>query len=132
MDWDRVLDVFFDMVQDIVESITLPTGNSLVPTFIYSAVITGASVVSRFVSPITFIDWRGALIATVLLLILAIIEGRGVNEVSRLYRVVKTGTATLKERTKRSGSALEAPRGTNPGDEVPEEVGGSSDGAGEM
>ena len=29
MDWDRVLDVFFDMVQDIVESITLPTGNSV-------------------------------------------------------------------------------------------------------
>ena len=132
MDWDRVLDVFFDMVQDIVESITLPTGNSLVPTFIYSAIITVASVVSRFISPITFIDWRGALIATVLLLILAIIEGRGVNEVSRLYRVVKTGTATLKERTKRPGSALEAPGGTNPGDEVPEEVGEPSDGTGEM
>jgi len=56
MDWDRVLDVFFDMVQDIVESITLPTGNSLVPTFIYSAIITVVSVVSRFISPITFID----------------------------------------------------------------------------
>ena len=132
MDWDRVLDVFFDMVQDIVESITLPTGNSLVPTFIYSAIIAVASVVSRFISPITFIDWRGALIATVLLLILAVIEGRGVNEVSRLYRVVKTGTAALKERTKRPGSALEAPGGTNPGDEVPEEVGEPSDGTGEM
>lgn len=121
---DDVLDLFFETLKNCIESITLPTGSNLVPTFIYSFVIFVASVVSRLSGHITFVDWRGALIATILLLILALIERKGVNEISRLYRAVKSGTAALKGRAKGSGTPVEAHRGTNPGDEVPEEVGG--------
>lgn len=130
MSWDDVLDVFFNTIEDIVESITLPTGDSLVPTFIYSVVITVASLVSRVLFKFSFLDWRGAAIATVLLLGLAIIERRGINEVSRLCRAVKSGTTTLKEWSKGSGPSVKVTRGTNPGDEMQEEVDGPTSSAG--
>ena len=128
---EDVLDFFFKTVEDVIGCVTLPTGDSLIPTFIYSLVITGASAISEFAFHWSFFDFRGALIATVLLLGLAIIERKGVNEISRLCRAVKSGASTLKKRATRPGSTLEAVRGTNPGDVVHEEVGGPSDVAGE-
>lgn len=129
---DLLVDIFFQTLEDMVSNITLPTGDSLVPTFIYAVIITVLSAFSKIVFGTSCWDWRGALIATVLLLGLAIIERRGVNEISRLCRTVKSGAATLKKRTKGSGAALEVVRGTNPGDEVHEEVGGSSNSTGPL
>lgn len=129
---DAVVDVFFQTLEDMVSTITLPTGEALVPTFVYALILTVVSIVSRLVLGISCWDWRGALLATVLLLGLAIIERRGVNEISRLYRAVKSGTTALKKRAKGPSAHLEAVRGTNPGDEMSEEGGRSSDSAGQM
>lgn len=129
---DDVVDVFFQTLEDMVSTITLPTGDGLIPTFVYALILTVTSIVSQLVLGISCWDWRGALLATVLLLGLAIIERRGVNEISRLYRAVKSGTTALKKRAEGSGAHLEAVRGTNPGDEMSEEGGGSSDSTGQM
>ena len=129
---DLLVDIFFQTLEDMVSNITLPTGDSLVPTFTYAAVITVLSAFSKIVLKVSCWDWRGALIATILLLGLAIIERRGVNEISRLYRAVKSGATTLKKRAEGSSTPHEAVRGTNPGDEMYEEVGGSSDSAGKV
>ena len=129
---DLLVDIFFQTLEDMVSNITLPTGDSLVPTFTYAAVITVLSAFSKIVLKVSCWDWRGALIATILLLGLAIIERRGVNEISRLCRAVKSGATTLKKRTEGPSAPLEVVRGTNPGDEMYEEVGGSSDSAGKV
>lgn len=129
---DEVLDIFFEVLKNSIESITLPTGENLVPTFVYSFFIFLVSSICTLLSGWSFIDWRGALIATILLLILAIIERRGVNEISRLYRVVKSGATTLKKRTARSGAPVKACGGTNPGDEMLEEGDGPAVGDGEV
>lgn len=76
---EDVLDFFFKTVEDVIGCVTLPTGDSLIPTFIYSLVITVASAISEFAFHWSFFDFRGALIATVLLLGLAIIERKGVG-----------------------------------------------------
>lgn len=129
---DEILDIFFEVLKNTIESITLPTGENLVPTFVYSFFIFLVSLICALLIGWSFIDWRGALVATILLLILAIIERRGVNEISRLYRVVKSGATTLKKRTARPGTPVEARGGTNPGDEVLEEGDGPSAGDSEV
>lgn len=120
----EVLDLFFQMLKGCVESVTLPMGDQLVPTFIYAFVIFVASLISRLLGVVSLVRWQGALIAVILLAILAIIERRSVDEISRLYRVVKSGATALKERAKRPGTAVETDGGTNPGDEMREEGAG--------
>lgn len=129
---DLLVDIFFQTLEDMVSNITLPTGDSLIPTFTYAFIITILSAFSKIVCGTSCWDWRGALIATILLLGVAIIERRGVSEISRLYRAVKSGATTLKKRAEGSGAPFEAVRGTNPGDEMHEEIGGPSDSAGKM
>lgn len=123
MDTDNLLDIFFQMLRDIVESITLPTGKNLLPSFFYALAITLAALASKLAGfPVTFVDWRGGAIATVALGVLVFIERRGMDEVSRLYRVAKSRAATAAKRAKGPSPAVEAPGGLNPGDpELPED-----------
>ena len=104
---DDVLDVFFDMLKDCVENITLPVGASLIHTLMYSTGIFAVSLICRLLGMICVIRWQGALTASVLLLILVIIERKGESEVLRLYRVVKAGAASLKGREARPSSDIE-------------------------
>lgn len=124
---DDILDIFFDMLRECVESITLPTGENLLPTFIYSVVISVAAVLCNLTNTLSLINWKGALIATGLFAILLLLERKGNNEISRLYRAADTGSAGAEGRAERSGSPLETCRGTNPGDETAEPRDGSSD-----
>lgn len=116
MSVDDILDVFFEMVQDIVEGITLPTGKDMIPSFIFALIITLVSLVSNIAGQFTIVDWRGGAIATATLGILVFIERRGVNEVSRMYRVAESRIKDAAKRATRPGTVREAKRGKNPGD----------------
>lgn len=123
-DLHDALDIFFEMLKSCIESITLPTGENLVPTFLYSFIIFIASVVSNKLGILSLVDWRGALIATILLLILAAIERRGVHEISRLYRAVRSGTTVFKERAAGPGADLTAGGSAHAGNGLHEESDG--------
>lgn len=90
---EDVLDFFFKTVEDVIGCVTLPTGDSLIPTFIYSLVITVASAISEFAFHWSFFDFRGALIATVLLLGLAMV--RCLRGTSRKARTATTPTRAV-------------------------------------
>lgn len=110
---ETLLDIFFDTLTNCITSITLPTGDTLTPTFLYALLITVLSGIARVFHLFPLVDWRGALLATVLLAILALIERRAVSEVSRLYRAVKSGAASLKKRAESAGAALKNDRAAN-------------------
>lgn len=103
---DTMLDVFFTMLRECIESITLPTGQTLVPTFIYSCVIAVASLLCHFCHVLSVIDWRGALLAAVLLSVLAMLERRGKSEVSKLYRTAKSNITAVKSRAEGLSSSI--------------------------
>lgn len=122
---DEWLDLFFNMVKEVVETITLPTGKQLVPALCFSAIITAVSTLAKvFDLPGSgWVDWRGALLATAILFVLFFIERRGYVEVSRLYRVAKTRVVAAAQRAKGSSPDVEDAGGFNPGDPEPEQDG---------
>lgn len=119
---EQLLDILFKSIKDVIETITLPTGKSLVPSLIFASIITVISVVATiFKWPLRFlgVDWRGAMLATLTLGVLLFIERRGYVEVSRLYRAAKTRAADLAERAKRPGAHEPDAGGINAGDTEP-------------
>lgn len=126
VDSDNLLDIFFQMLKDVIESITLPTGANLLPSFFYALAILVATVLGTlFDWPIVVVSWQGAAIATLALGVLVFIERRGMDEVSRLYRAAKSRIDTAKKGTTRPSPALQAEGGTNPGDEDDTASGGA-------
>lgn len=109
--------------RDVIATITLPTGKHLIPSTIFAAIITVASVLNEFFwKPYDWlfaVDWRGALIATLTLATLLFVERRGYVEVSRLYRIAKSRAKDLAERAKRPSADVEDAGGLNPGDPEP-------------
>lgn len=108
MSADDFLDAMLEMIKDIIESFTLPTGATLLPSFFISLGITVISGACALLDEFRFIDWRGGLVATLCLGVLVFIERRGMNEVSRLYRVAKSRVATVASRAKRPGACEQA------------------------
>ena len=115
MSLDEVVNMFFDMMRDIIENITLPTGSSIKSAILFSALTTVLSIVGTFLD-LAVVDWRGALLATISLVALALTEGRGVNEVSRLYRAAKSGVAAVAQRAKGPSAPVQTTGCANPGD----------------
>lgn len=116
MNTDSILDAFYQMVKDIIEGITMPTGQGLMPTFFYALGITVLSMVFTILDVVPVFDWRGGLVATGALGVLVFIERRGMNEVSRLYRVAKSRAAAVASRAKRPGSRGETVGAVDAGD----------------
>lgn len=114
----ELLDIFFEMLESCVKSITLPTGDTCIPTLLYSTVIFVVSLLSKLLGVVTLVRWQGALIAVILLLVLAYIEGRGRSELSKLYRVAESGIATIKKRAKGTNTRVEAASGSEAGTDV--------------
>lgn len=108
MDGNDILDSLFQMVQDIIESITLPTGQTLMPAFFASVIITFSAMASQLVFDFSCVDWRGGLLAILCLGVLVFIERRGMNEVSRLYRAAKSRAVAVAARAKRPGAGQQA------------------------
>lgn len=120
---EKFLVAFITAWREVISTITLPTGKQLVPSTIFAAIITVVSVLNEFFwKPYDwffFVDWRGALIATLTLTTLLFIERRGYVEVSRLYRIAKSRAKDIAERAKRPGADAEDAGGLNPGDPEP-------------
>lgn len=95
-----ILDIFFETLKNCVENITLPTGDTLVPTCFYAAGITVASAICKALGVFSIVCWQGALIATILLAILAYIERREHCELLKLYRSAESSIAAIKKRAK--------------------------------
>ena len=104
----EVLDIFFEMIESCVKNITLPTGDTYLSTLLYSAVIFVVSAISKLLGVITVVHWQGALLAVILLLVLAYIEGRGQSELSKLYRVAESSVTAVKKRAKSASARIKA------------------------
>lgn len=93
---DQVVEAILEVVKTCVDNLTLPTGKTLLPAFMYSFIIFVLSGLLSLFNLLTFVRWQGALIATILLGCLCYIERRGENEISRLYRTFKSGVKNIK------------------------------------
>ncbi len=121
---EQLLDMFFQMVKEVVETITLPTGKQLPVSLCFSSFITVVAAISKWRDwPFQLVDWRGALLATAILGTLFFVERRGYVEVSRLYRVAKTRAVAVAQRAKGPGADQQVAGGRNPGDPEPEQDG---------
>lgn len=124
--FNEIVDLFFLTVRECIESVTLPTGENLLPTLWASLVIFLASLVCHLFDLISLIRWQGALIACVFLFILFLIERRGAYEVSRVYRIVKSRASAVTRRAAGASATVPVNRGTNPGDEIENPTDGHS------
>lgn len=108
---DLAVDAFFEMLHAITLDFTLPTGDIPRRASIYATIIAALSWSSEFFGlPICFINWRGAVIAALILLALFLLE-RGVKfEILRLYRVAVHRLAVAKKRAARAYSGVKAGR----------------------
>ena len=117
---ELVLDTFYTMWKEIIDTITLPTGKQLAPALCFSAGITGISIIGAIRDwPLQLVDWRGGLFATIALAILFFVERRGYLEVSRLYRIAKSRAKDFAKRPAGSSTDVEDAGGCNPGDPEP-------------
>lgn len=125
--FNEIVDLFFLTVRECVESVTLPTGENLLPTLWAALVVFLASLVCHLLDLVSLIRWQGALIACAFLFILFLIERRGAYEVSRVYRIVKSRASAVTRRTAGASAIVPVNRGTNPGDEIENPTDGHSD-----
>lgn len=112
INWEEIaqqaIDIVLKACTDVVTTVTLPTGKQLISATIYAGIIAGASVASRIFTPDwCFIDWRGAVLAVLILGSLLFVERRGYVEVSRLYRIAKSRAGEIAQRAKRPSADVE-------------------------
>lgn len=113
-----ILDIFFETLKNCIENITLPTGDTLVPTCIYALGITVVSGICKALNIFSVVRWQGALIAFILLAILAYIERKEHSELLKLYRSAESGIAAIKERAKSASARAKTYNDSNTGSEV--------------
>lgn len=107
MDKDKIAEALLDTLKSCLDNITMPTGKNLLPTVIFSFSITIISLLTNLFNITSLVDWRGALLATVLLTILCYLERRGDNEISRLYRAAKSSINNITRNRQSSGECEE-------------------------
>lgn len=92
-----ITDVIWRVIHDVVEDLLLPTGHTLLPACLLSLFIAVVSFISCQAGWVFFIDWRGALLAFVLYAGVCVIERNGNNEISTVYRAIKSAPENTKE-----------------------------------
>lgn len=93
----NVTDVIWRVIQDVVQSIALPTGHTLLPACVLSIFIALISFISSMCGWVFFVDWRGALFAGLLYVGVCVIERKGNNEISTVYRAIKSAPEDTKK-----------------------------------
>ena len=99
-----VLKALFQSVRVSVETFTLPTGQHLIPAFLISLSIFVVTLVCKLFGLFTVIQWPGALLGTLVLLGIIIVERSERSEVSNFYRVVAKGVNHITNRKTHSTS----------------------------
>ena len=101
---DSIITILYTVLKECIDSITLPTGKTLLPSLKFSVGIFLVTLVSNLFSIYTVISWQGAGLACICLLGLCYIERSEDNEVSRLYRDVKLRSKDIARRGKSAGT----------------------------
>ena len=84
-----VMEVLYTCVYTCIEDIVLPTGKNLLFSLKICALLCCISVVSTAFGIYTFLDWRGTIIALVIILIECFLERRNNSEILGYYSNVK-------------------------------------------
>lgn len=93
-----MIDFVRKMLQVTIEEALMPTGKNLVPTLVFACIITVINVVLRILGFPCLLEWRGGLLAIVILVALLIIERSEYDAVSKLYRNVELRVKDIKVR----------------------------------
>ena len=91
-------------IQVCVSNISMPVGKNLLPSFFFSLIIFIVTGISRIFGYFTFIDWRGALIATLFLGFLCYLERRSNSDILRLNRTAQLSLDKVKSGKERLSS----------------------------
>lgn len=95
---DELIEILYTVIKESIDSLVLPTGNTLLPSLAFSGIIFSVSLISDILDIYSFISWQGAGIACLSLFALTLIERREDNEVSRLYRNAQLRAERVKSR----------------------------------
>lgn len=123
-----ILEALYSCVYMCIEDITLPTGKDLLPSLQVCTGITCCTIICTAFDIYTFIDWRGAILATAILLVECIIERRNNSEISQYYSDAKLLLAKAKRGNKDAGSDESIKGVATTPNNCPEEDGLRSDG----
>lgn len=93
---DDLIEIFYNILVAVADTLRLPTGWSLLCCLKISVVVCLSSAIGSFFHLYTFISWQGALIAVIVLCVLAYMERSGNNELSKMYLELKSSFRRLK------------------------------------
>ena len=76
-------------IQVSLKNIALPLGQNLLPSFLFSFIIFIVTWIANLFNYYTFINWIGAMLATIFLGFLCYLERRSNSDILRLYRTTQ-------------------------------------------
>ena len=113
MQQDNIITILYTVLKECIDSITLPTGKTLIPSLKFSVGIFMLTLAFSVFNVYTVICWQGAGLACLCLLGLCYIERSGNNEISRLYRDVKLRSEDIESGRESSGTDKQDARASN-------------------
>lgn len=113
MQQDNIITILYTVLKECIDSITLPTGKTLIPSLKFSVGIFMLTLAFSVFNVYTVICWQGAGLACLCLLGLCYIERSGDNEISRLYRDVKLRSEDIESGRESSGTDKQDARASN-------------------
>lgn len=105
------------MLQVTIEDALMPTGKNLVPTLVFACSITVINIGLRLFGWPCALDWRGGVLAVVVLIALLVIERSEYDAVSKLYRDVELRVKDIKSKQQAGRSRKQDERGADMPDE---------------
>lgn len=98
-----VMEVIYETIGKCVKNIILPVGNTLVPSVVLCFAIVIITCLCKVLDVYTFLDYRGTILAFLILMIQCYCERRSNNDILRLYNSIGLRAEEVKRGQARSG-----------------------------
>ena len=103
-DKEKMSLLIYNAILSVRDTLSLPTHKTIEKTLIYSVVLLVCSALSTLLRFYTFVSWQGALLCTLLLVLLLWIERRENDALLRMYRTAELSAKKVMRRAKDAGT----------------------------
>ena len=111
-DKEKMSLLIYNAILSVRDTLSLPTHKTIEKTLIYSVVLLVCSALSTLLRFYTFVSWQGALLCTLLLVLLLWIERRENDALLRMYRTAELSAKKAMRRAKDAGNGHSSRRGS--------------------
>lgn len=99
-----IMEILYKTLSKSISNIVLPVGSTLVPSVFMCSIIFFITLICSAFGVYTFLDWKGVLLALVILIIQCYCERRSNNDLLRLYSSAKLQLEKAERRQTRSSA----------------------------